>query len=102
MVAFFTLFEAKGSSAYSDNENSLLVQDLSTDFRHLRNGYVKQAVQLLPIFIHQYFSDIDQLTIIVNEDKTFTQALCLEAGFKDISQQPPNVYGSQARLEIPI
>lgn len=102
LVAFFTLFEARGSTAYSDNENSLLVQDLSTDFRHLRKGYAKQAVQLLPTFIHQHFSDIDQLTIIVNEDKAFTQALSLEAGFKDTSHQLPHIYGSQVLLDIPI
>ncbi|MGX7150124.1 GNAT family N-acetyltransferase [Enterococcus ureasiticus] len=102
LVAFLSLFEAKGSSTYSDNKNSLLVQDLSTDYRHLRKGYVKQAVQLLPRFIHQHFSNIDQLTIIVNEDKAFTKALCLEVGFKDISHQLPHIYGSQVLLEIPI
>ncbi|WP_207696400.1 hypothetical protein DOK67_0000775 [Enterococcus sp. DIV0212c] len=102
LVAFLTLFEAKGSSVHSDNENNLLVQDLSTDFRHLRKGYVKKAVQLLPTFIHQHFSNINQLTIVVNEDKAFTQALCMEAGFKDTSHKLPPIYGSQVLLEIPI
>ncbi|WP_086314537.1 hypothetical protein A5821_002115 [Enterococcus sp. 7F3_DIV0205] len=102
LVAFLTLFEAKGSSPYSDNPNCLLVQDLSTDYRHLRNGYIKQAVQLLPAFVHQHFSTIDQLTIIVNEDKEFTQALRLEAGFKDTGHKLSHVYGSQVFLQIPI
>lgn len=102
LVAFFTLFESKGSSTYSDNKHNLLVQDLSTDFRHLRNGYVKQAVQLLPTFIHQHFSNINQLTLIINEDKAFTKAFCFEAGFKNISHELPHIYGSQILLQFPI
>lgn len=102
LVAFLTLFEAKGSSPYSDNKNCLIVQDISTDFRHLNNGYVRQAIQLLPSFIRQHFSTIDQLMIVVNEDKAFTQALCVDAGFKDTCQLVPPIYGSQVRLQLPV
>ncbi|ALS02601.1 GNAT family acetyltransferase [Enterococcus silesiacus] len=101
LVAFMTLFEATEGSPYSDNNSSLLVQDLSTDYRHLRNGYIKQAVELLPSFIRQHFSMIDQLIIVVNEDKAFTQALRLEAGFKDTGNDSLT-YGSQVYLQIPI
>ncbi|EOH95063.1 hypothetical protein UAW_02142 [Enterococcus haemoperoxidus ATCC BAA-382] len=102
LVAFLTLYEARGGSPYSDNKNSLLVHDLSTDYRHLNNGHVKKAVQLLPSFIRQHFSTIDQLTIIVNEDKAFTQALRLEAGFEYTENNLPSVYGSQVFLQISI
>ncbi|WP_375179331.1 GNAT family N-acetyltransferase [Enterococcus rotai] len=102
LVAFMTLYEAQGGSPYSTNKNNILVQDFSTDYRHLGKGYAKQATHLLPAFIHQHFSTIDQLTIIVNEDKAFTQSLCRQAGFKEADNHLPPIYGSQVFLEIPI
>ncbi|EOL45165.1 hypothetical protein [Enterococcus caccae] len=102
LVAFLTLYEAKGSSPFSTNENSILVQDFSTDYRHLGKGYAKQATYLLPAFIHQHFPAIDQLIIVVNEDNVITQSLCRQAGFKDTGNCLPSVYGSQVFLEIPI
>ncbi|MEI5990668.1 hypothetical protein A5881_002173 [Enterococcus termitis] len=101
LVAFMTLYETKNDISYSDNKKSLLVQDLSTDYRHLRNGYVKQAVQLLPDFIRQHFTTIEQLIIVVNEDKAFTQALRIDAGFKDTGNASLT-HGSQVYLQIPI
>ncbi|MGX7264677.1 hypothetical protein [Enterococcus crotali] len=101
LVAFMTFYETKNDISYSDNKKSLLVQDLSTDYRHLRNGYVKQAVQLLPDFIRQHFTTIEQLIIVVNEDKAFTQALRIDAGFKDTGNDSLT-HGSQVYLQIPI
>ncbi|MBO0446785.1 GNAT family N-acetyltransferase [Enterococcus ureilyticus] len=100
LVAFLTLYEANGGSFYSTNKNCLLVQDLSTDYRHLRNGYVQQAVQLLPTFVRQQFPTIDELMIIVNEDQAFTKVLCKEAGFQNIYSELPDIYGSQVFLQI--
>lgn len=102
LVAFMTLYEAAGGNPYSDDKrSSLLVQNLSTDYRHLRNGYIKQAVQLLPDFIRQHFPTIDQLIVVVNEDTAFTQALRLDAGFKE-AENDALTYGSQVYLQIPI
>lgn len=102
LVAFLTLYETKGSNPFSTNEKNILVQDFSTDYRHLGKGYAKQATYLLPTFIHHHFSAIDHLTFIVNEDKAYTQSLCRQAGFKDTGNCLPPVYGSQVLLEIPI
>lgn len=102
LVGFLTLYEANGGSTYSTNENCLLVQDISADYRHLRKGYATKAVMLLPEFVQRHFSDIDQLMVIVNEDKSFTQALCKDAGFKYTENDFPTIYGSQVILQIPI
>ncbi|OJG74794.1 hypothetical protein RV12_GL002211 [Enterococcus quebecensis] len=102
LVAFLTLYETKGGSPYSSNEHHLLVQDLSIDYRHFRVGYTKQAFELLPAFIRQHWPKINQLTIIVNEDKAFTQPLCKHAGFKDTGNTLPPIYGSQVFLQISI
>lgn len=102
LVAFLTLYEANGGSSYSTNKHCLLVQDLSTDYRHLRNGYVKQAIQLLPTFVQHHFPTANELMVIVNEDKAFTQALCNDAGFQNTYNDFPTRYGSQVFLKIPI
>lgn len=102
LVAFFTLYQANGGSSYSNNKNNLLLQDFSTDYRHLRNGYAKQAVHLLPSFIRKHFSTVDQLTIIVNEDKLYTDSLRRQAGFKTVENSLPTIYGSQVFIQVPI
>lgn len=102
LVAFLTLYEGNNGHSFSNHENNILVQDLSTDYRYLSKGYVKQAVELLPTFIHTHFPTIDQLTLIVNEDPSFTQALCTEAGFKNTGNTSSSIYDSQVFLQLSI
>lgn len=102
LVAFLTLYEAQSDDCYANDEKNLFVQDISADYRHLNNGYTKQALELLPEFIHQHFPTINQLTIIVNEDKSFTKALCRHSGFKTIESPLPSIYGSRVFKQVSI
>ncbi|MFD2307096.1 GNAT family N-acetyltransferase [Enterococcus termitis] len=88
LVTFFTLHYCSGEFPTTD---CLIVEDISTDYRHLRNGHVSRALQILPEFVKQHFPEVKQLILLVTEDKHFTQSLCKYADFQDTENRslPP-------------
>ncbi|MFJ7666467.1 GNAT family N-acetyltransferase [Lysinibacillus sp. NPDC097195] len=83
LVTFFVLHEKDGVKPYSQNEQALLIRAFSTTMQEQGKGYAKEALQLLPAFVKQYFPTINELVLGVNFSNIAAQALYKKCGFVD-------------------
>ena len=78
-VTFFVLHEKDGIFRKSE---SLLLRGFSTDFYHQGKGYAKKSLMLLPGFIHNECSYIDEIVLVNVKNKT-AQSLYKKCGYVD-------------------
>ncbi|MFJ8262163.1 GNAT family N-acetyltransferase [Rummeliibacillus sp. NPDC094406] len=83
LVTFFDLHKNEGVKPYSQNHNAILLRAFSTDARQQGKGYAKKALQLLPQFVKNDFSDIDEIVLAVNVANVAAQSLYKKCGFVD-------------------
>lgn len=82
-VNFFVLHINEGVKPYSDNVNAILLRAFSTDFRHQGKGYAKKALMLLPVFVKENFSEVNEIVLAVNLRNEVAQGLYKKCGFVD-------------------
>jgi len=83
LVTFFNLHIAEGVKPYSSNPNAILLRTFSTDIRFLGRGYAKQSLNLLPAFVRQHFTDINEIVLGVNVQNEIAQSLYKKCGYVD-------------------
>ncbi|MBV7508940.1 GNAT family N-acetyltransferase [Bacillus sp. sid0103] len=83
LVTFFVLHIKEGVKPYSANHQAILVRAFSTDFRHQGKGYAKKALMLLPAFVKENFSAINEIVLSVNVGNVAAQGLYKKCGFVD-------------------
>jgi RimJ/RimL family protein N-acetyltransferase len=83
LVTYFDLHKNEGVKPYSDNKNAILIRAFSTDSRHLGKGYATKALKLLPRFVKEHFSEINELVLAVNLKNEAAQGLYKKCGFID-------------------
>jgi len=83
LVTFFVLHKNEGVKPYSDNDYAILIRAFSTDFRHQGKGYAKKALMLLPAFVRDNFTEINELVLAVNLGNEAAQGLYKKCGFID-------------------
>ena len=83
LVTFFALHTCEGVKPFTTNDNAVLVRSFSTDFHHQGKGYAKNALMLLPEFIHNHFGGINEIVLGVNVKNTSAQALYKKCGYVD-------------------
>lgn len=83
LVTFFALHTCEGVKPYSANANAILIRTFSTDFYHQRKGYARKALSLVPAFVTEHFSGIDEVVLAVNARNKSAQALYTQCGFVD-------------------
>lgn len=83
LVTFFTLSRGEIAQQLAQNEQAILISSFSTDARHQGNGYAKEALQLLPMYIQSYFPDINEVVLAVNCQNNAAQGLYAGCGFFD-------------------
>ena len=83
IVTFFVLHKNEGVKPYSQNHNAILLRAFSTDARQQGKGYAKKALQLLPQFVKNNFSGIDEIVLAVNVANVAAQSLYKKCGFVD-------------------
>ncbi|HWI46907.1 MAG TPA: GNAT family N-acetyltransferase [Rummeliibacillus sp.] len=83
IVTFFVLHKNEGVKPYSLNPDAILLRAFSTDARHQGKGYAKKALQLLPQFVKNNFSGIDEIVLAVNVANVAAQSLYKKCGFVD-------------------
>jgi RimJ/RimL family protein N-acetyltransferase len=83
LVTYFDLHKNEGVKPYSDNKNAILIRAFSTDSRHLGKGYATKALKLLPGFVKEHFSEINELVLAVNLKNEAAQGLYKKCGFID-------------------
>ncbi|QRN48785.1 GNAT family N-acetyltransferase [Macrococcoides bohemicum] len=62
-------------------DNSIYLRSFSTDNRHLRQGYAKQALFALPEFIMSNFPHIKYITLLVDVPNIVAHDMYLKLGF---------------------
>ncbi|WP_397539319.1 GNAT family N-acetyltransferase [Rummeliibacillus pycnus] len=83
LVTFFVLHKNEGVKPYSQNPNAILLRAFSTDARQQGKGYAKKALQLLPQFVKNNFSGINEIVLAVNVANVAAQSLYKKCGFVD-------------------
>jgi len=83
LVTYFNLHKDDGVKPFSTHPNAILLRTFSTDFRYQGKGYAKQALKLLPSFIKQHFSNINEIVLAVNVRNEAAQALYKKCNFVD-------------------
>ncbi|MGX9134997.1 GNAT family N-acetyltransferase [Rummeliibacillus sp. JY-2-4R] len=83
LVTFFVLHKNEGVKPYSDNNNSILLRAFSTDSRQQGRGYAKKALKILPEFVKEKFSNINEIVLAVNRKNEAAQGLYKKCGFVD-------------------
>lgn len=83
LVTFFVLHEKDGLKSYSENRKAMLLRGFSTDFYHQGKGYAKKSLMLLPGFIHNECSYIDEIVLAVNVKNKTEKSLYKKCGYVD-------------------
>ncbi|MFL6556432.1 MAG: GNAT family N-acetyltransferase [Bacillus sp. (in: firmicutes)] len=83
LVTFFDLHKNEGVKPYSNNVHSILLRAFSTESRLQGKGYAKKALMLLPVFVKENFSEINEIVLAVNLKNEKVQALYKKCGFID-------------------
>lgn len=83
LVVFFVLHRHEGVKPYADNEHAILIRAFSTDFHYQGQGYAKKALLLLPDFVKQQFSNVNEIVLAVNARNEAAQGLYKKCGYTD-------------------
>jgi len=100
LVAFLILHVQKGPCSHSNKNNSIIVYNFSTDFRHFGKRYPQQVLLALNEFIHTEFPDTDELFFSVNKKFINTFSPFAKIGFEDTKVQYTGVNGTCAILKL--
>ncbi|MFJ7647268.1 GNAT family N-acetyltransferase [Lysinibacillus sp. NPDC097279] len=93
LVVFFVLHRNEGVKPYSNNENAILIRAFSTDNRHQGKGYAKKALMLLPEFVKEHFSGINEIVLAVNVKNEAAQGLYKKCGYIDKGERVMGIKG---------
>ncbi|MCH4985869.1 GNAT family N-acetyltransferase [Macrococcoides goetzii] len=85
-VVFFVLHEHSEFESQFKVDNSIYIRSFSTDHRHLRKGYAKQALIALPEFIMSHFPHIKYITLLVDVPNSVAHDMYLKLGFEQGNQ----------------
>lgn len=83
LVTFFVLHQNDGVKPYSNHSNSILLRAFSTDSRYQGKGFAKKALMLLPDFVNDNFSEMNEIILAVNLKNEAAQGLYKKCGFID-------------------
>lgn len=92
-VCFFVLHEKEGVAEYSNNSHAILLRTFSTAYTHLRKGYAKQVLVLLPTFVHKHFPNINEIVLAVNAANDVAEQLYEKCGYQDTGLRRPGRNG---------
>ncbi|KRL01137.1 GNAT family N-acetyltransferase [Liquorilactobacillus capillatus] len=79
---FLVLDAGETKYNYTNNKNSLLLRNFSTDQRFLRRNYAKTALTMLPSYVKANFPNIHSIILGVNSRNIPAQKLYEKSGFR--------------------
>ncbi|AVQ34668.1 GNAT family N-acetyltransferase [Staphylococcus kloosii] len=100
VVTYFGLQEDHEYCEYFPNHQTCLMRSYSTDLRHLRKGYGKASLALLPDFMHHNYPDIETIILAVNERNQAAQKLYKNGGFVDSGRRVAGKKGTLIIMEL--
>lgn len=93
LTTFFVLHEKEGVKKYSNNKHAVLLRSFSTNLKYQGKGYGKIALQLLPEYIKNEMSAIDEVVLAVNSMNHPAIKLYKKCGFSDTEKKIKTEYG---------
>ncbi|GKV54261.1 N-acetyltransferase [Sporosarcina sp. NCCP-2222] len=99
-VGYFALEDGEKLSKYSQNTNARLLTAFSIDFKNQGKGLAKIALQLLPEFVKNTLSEIDEIVLGVNQNNVPAYNLYLKTGFIDENEFYQGPKGPQHILHL--
>jgi RimJ/RimL family protein N-acetyltransferase len=102
LVTFFVLDECPQKANFTDEKNALLLRSFSTDARHLRKGYGRAALRLLPDFVNNHFPETKQIVLAVNKKNSAAKKLYQSVGFIESGNERMGPKGPQYLLIFPL
>lgn len=72
---------------YSSNPRALLLVAFCINHSHQRKGYPEKGLRLLKYFVSDYFNQINEVVLAVNENNMSAQNLYYKSGFKDTNRR---------------
>ncbi|MBF7019565.1 GNAT family N-acetyltransferase [Staphylococcus sp. 18_1_E_LY] len=100
IVTYFGLQQDHEFHEYYPNQQTWLMRSYSTDLRHLRKGYGKASLTLLPDFMHQNYPEIETVILAVNEKNQAAQKLYKYGGFVDSGRRVLGEKGTLIIMEL--
>lgn len=82
LCGFFVLDQSNDKLEYTDNPRSVLLRSFSVNPQHQGKGIGKEAMLLVPAFVRNTFTDMDEIILSVNVSNTPAYTLYLACGFK--------------------
>ncbi|SFA88045.1 MULTISPECIES: GNAT family N-acetyltransferase [unclassified Bacillus (in: firmicutes)] len=82
-VGFFVLHKGVGILPFTSNKDAILLRAFSIDLNAQGQGFGKKSMQLLPAFVRENFSFINEIVLAVNMKNKAAKALYEKVGFVD-------------------
>ncbi len=102
VAGFFVLDSGEDKFHYTDQEKSLLLRGYSIHPNFQGKGIAKASLRLLPAFIKQLDSDIEQIVLGVNEANKPAQGVYTALGFIDEGRRYMGTKGEQIAMVLHI
>lgn len=83
VAGFFVLDKGDDKFHYTDQQDSILLRGYSIHPAYQGRGIAKTSMALIPSYIKEYFPQVNQVVLGVNEDNKAAQSLYIKAGFLD-------------------
>lgn len=83
VAGFFVLDTGDDKFHYTDEQDSILLRGYSIHSVYQGKGIAKSSVALIPSYIKEYFPQVNQVVLGVNEANKPAQSLYIKAGFID-------------------
>ncbi|MCM3358078.1 GNAT family protein [Psychrobacillus sp. MER TA 171] len=99
-VGYFALEDGEKLFKYSNNSNARLLTAFSIDSRNQGKGLAKSGLRLLPEFVKNNFSEIDEIVLGVNKRNIPAYNLYLKTGFEDENELYEGPKGPQHILHL--
>ncbi len=94
IVGFFIL-QWGDIQPYSCDEDALLLRAYSIQQQYQGQGFAKQSMHELPVFVNGYFPDVRKVVLGVNRKNKLAQKVYLAGGFEDTGRRVQGQVGEQ-------
>ena len=94
-VGYFVLHEKEGALSIGFDDKALLIRSLAIDPLMQGKGFAFHGMNILPEFVKEHYTDINEIVLIVNEKNVPAQKLYQKVGFVEHSSRLNEIHGVQ-------
>ncbi|WP_172197093.1 GNAT family N-acetyltransferase [Saccharibacillus qingshengii] len=97
-VGFFVLHRGDRIRSVTESPRAMLVRSLSVNLPDQGKGYAKLAMGMLPKFVSDYFPDMNEIVLVLNQHNQAAMRVYEQAGFEDRGHRKEGPVGPQVLL----